>query len=118
MDYTATEAQVVFATRRGHRVRELQLMPPQVRGSRLSDGERHSPSTRVSGGQGLSFPAGDRVAIQVREARLVEKTRSDHPRVIDLRRPGTSRIPARDAGCAGAAHGVLGVIVEKPIDIH
>ena len=38
--------------------------------------------------------------------------------MIDLRRPGPPRVPARDARRVRAAHGVLRVVVVKPVDVH
>ena len=87
MDYTSAETQVVYPTRPRERVRELKLTTKDVGGSRLADGERHSPASRVGGRKDLSFPERDRIAIQVGKLCLVEKTRVEDPRVIDLSRP-------------------------------
>src|ERR1035437_5525928 len=99
MDQTYAEAEVVHAMRPRQRVGQLGLVTIEVGESRLSSGERHRPSACVAGREGLSFPARDRVAIQVGNSRLIEKIRVEDPRVIGLTRPCPPRVPARDAWC-------------------
>src|SRR5215470_9090611 len=93
-------------------------MTPEVGGSRLSDGERHSPTPPtacVGGRELLSFPERDRIAMQISESRFVKKVRVNDHRVINLTRHRPSRVPARDARRVRAADGVLWIVVVKPI---
>src|SRR6185369_2040643 len=117
MDHTAAKTQVVFTQRPRQRVRELNLMTPQIRRARLSDRERHRSPARVGGGKFLCFPKRNRIAVQVSKARFVQKFWIDDGRVIHLRGPRATRITSRYARRIRSADRVLRIVVRKAIDV-
>src|SRR2546426_10447606 len=117
MDHTSTEAQVVLAERPRQRVRKLKLVAKDVGGSRLSDGEGHTPAACVRSRENLRFPQRDGIAMQVGKTRFVEEMRVEDRGVIQLNRPRPARVTARDAWCTRAADCVLWVVVVKSIDV-
>ncbi len=58
-----------------------------------------------------------RISAQIREPSLIQKSRTQDPRVIDLSRPGFPRVAARHAGRVGAAHRVLRIVVVKLVHV-
>ena len=87
MNDASPEPQIMFAGRPRQCVRELHLMAPEIRESRLANREGHCAAASVSSREVLSFPTRHRIAVKICEARLVQELCAEDRRVIELHGP-------------------------------